>query len=440
MVNMWKKCKYSILLAATLLIGSYGLLFFNSLEQKQTNESVLENVQNKNAQTEVAVQKIASNKNQEYAVNQQASTDLESIADLDYDQNRKDIGLNKDYVQKELSNQAGKFGFDYLENNQKVLYVEIYSILTNRATEVLISTIQQDDIEIVFQCVLNDHPEIFYVSGYTFTKYTHGDSIRRITFSGTYTLEQEEINQRKQEIEKYITNCLSGVELNDSEYDKVKYVYEYLIQHTEYELQSIDNQNICSVFLNGKSVCQGYAKATQLLLDRLGIHSTLVIGTVENGEGHAWNLVQVDGAYYYVDTTWGDAYYVLGESEYDYPTEKMPSINYDYLLVTTEQLEQTHTIENIVPMPRCISTEANYYAREGAYFDTLDRERIGVLFEKAYTEGKEFVTLKCANASVYAEVEEALLNQQEVFNYLKSKDGVIAYTNSPKQLSISFWL
>lgn len=372
--------------------------------------------------------------------NKELEVSQDSFTELDYDKARQKIGLNGSYIEAELKRQEDNYCLEYLDKHQKQLYIEIYSILVHQAKDIQVSSVDVNELETAFQCVLNDHPEIFYVSGYTYTKYTYGEEVKRITFTGTYTMKPEIVEKRQNQMEEYITECLSGISPDAEDYEKVKYVYEYLIYHTDYNLDSEENQNICSVFLNKESVCQGYAKATQLLLNRLGVMATMVIGTVESGEGHAWNLVKVNGAYYYVDTTWGDAFYVLGESEYDYPEEKMPNINYDYLLVTTQQLCETHSIDNVVPMPRCVVTEANYYVREGAYFTALDRDGIGTLFEKAYAQGEELVTMKFSSLEVYREVERALLDEQEVFEYLKSGDGMVAYTNSEKQLSISFWI
>lgn len=372
--------------------------------------------------------------------NKELEVSQDSFTELDYDKARQKIGLNGSYIEAELKRQEDNYCLEYLDRHQKQLYIEIYSILVHQAKDIQVSSVDVNELETAFQCVLNDHPEIFYVSGYTYTKYTYGEEVKRITFTGTYTMKPEIVEKRQNQMEGYITECLSGISPDAEDYEKVKYVYEYLIYHTDYNLDSEENQNICSVFLNKESVCQGYAKATQLLLNRLGVMATMVIGTVESGEGHAWNLVKVNGAYYYVDTTWGDAFYVLGESEYDYPEEKMPNINYDYLLVTTQQLCETHSIDNVVPMPRCVATEANYYVREGAYFTALDRDGIGALFEKAYAQGEELVTMKFSCLEVYREVERALLDEQEVFEYLKSGDGMVAYTNSEKQLSISFWI
>ena len=291
----------------------------------------------------------------------------------------------------------------------------------------------------MFQCVLNDHPEIFYVEGYSYTEYTLGSILKKITFTGSYRFSPEEVEEKQRQIDGYVNQCLAGMPEDADEYEKVKYVYEYLIHHTDYDASAKDSQNICSVFLERKSVCQGYAKATQYLLNRAGVFATLVLGRVVGGEGHAWNLVRIDGEYYYVDTTWGDAsYQAVGGS--DYPVEKIPTINYDYLCVTTEQMELTHTQENVVEMPECSSLDANFYVREGVYFTDFDEEKIEKIFTDSYDRGDTYVTLKCEGPDTYRKMQETLIGEQEVFRYLNCPDKAVSYVENEKQYSLSFWL
>ena len=241
------------------------------------------------------------------------------------------------------------YAFGKLSEEEQEVYLEIFEALTSFQENVRLSSCDKDLIADVFQCVLNDHPEIFYVEGYSYTEYTLGDILKKITFTGSYCFSQEEVAKKQEQIDDYVNQCLAGMRSDADEYEKVKYVYEYLIHHTDYDASAKDSQNICSVFLERRSVCQGYAKATQYLLNRAGVFATLVLGQVVGGEGHAWNLVRIDGEYYYVDTTWGDAsYQAVGGG--DYPIEKIPTINYDYLAVTTEQMEQTHTLDTPTTM------------------------------------------------------------------------------------------
>mgnify|MGYP001070805401 CR=1 FL=1 len=336
--------------------------------------------------------------------------------------------------------QSDVYAFHRLTQEEQTVYIEILWSLLTFQENVTLSTMDQEVISKVFQCVLNDHPEIFYVNGYTYTKYTLGDMLKKITFTGTWQTEREEIEKKQEGIEAYVSQCLAGMPAGADEYETVKYIYEYLIDHTEYDDSAEDNQNICSVFLDGRSVCQGYAKATQYLLQRAGIHATLVLGSVSSGEGHAWNLIRIDGAWYYVDTTWGDASYQAVGGADSWPEEKIPRINYDYLCVTTEQLCKTHAIDNVVELPQCTSMEANYYVREGLYFTTLDEEQLERIFQEGYEKGNAYITLKCASEELYRQMQERLIDRQEIFHYLDCPDGVVSYTDDARQYSMSFWL
>lgn len=105
------------------------------------------------------------------------------------------------------------------------------------------------------------------------------------------------------QIDETVSQILAGIDAQAPDYDKAKYVFDYLASNVAYSTGAPDNQNIISVFVNGETVCQGYAAATQYLLEKLDIPCAVVAGTAD-GQSHAWNLVKLDGEYYYIDTTW----------------------------------------------------------------------------------------------------------------------------------------
>lgn len=306
----------------------------------------------------------------------------------------------------------------------------------------------EEDIDRIFQCVLSDHPELFYVEGYSYTKYTRGDEITAVMFSGTYGVDRETAEDRREEIEAAAAEILSGIEGETDQYRKVKYVYDTIISRTDYDLDAPDNQNVYSVFVGSRSVCQGYAKAVQYLLNRLGVECTLVLGTVETEagqglpagqEGHAWNLVRVDGAYYYVDATWGDASYSRQDGS-QLESMDMPEINYDYLNVTTAELFKSHRLGGSVPMPQCIAREANYYSREGALFTSYDKDQMQELFDRARAEGRDDITVKCTDWECYEEVLEELVEKHGIFRFLGETEGSVAYARNDDQMSVTFWV
>lgn len=364
-------------------------------------------------------------------------------ADVEFTEEKTVNAMNYDelieYSSADIANaasiQKGRYAYETLSPEDRYVYNQMYIAVNDMSKGSKIDNFNPDEINRIFQCVMMDHPEFFWVDGYTYTSFAKGDEVDAVGFAGRYTMDDAERDTRQIAIDEYVSLCMSGMPSGD-DYSKIKYIYEYIIANTEYDETAPDNQNICSVFIGGRSVCQGYAKATQYLLWEAGIKSVLVGGTVKEGELHSWNLVLSDGDYYYVDTTWGDASYKMEGDE----NVRTPSINYDYLCVPDSDICKTHVISSVVTLPVCNSLVDNYYVREGAYFTGVNTEQLAYLFSKAKNSGKEFVTVKCSDENVYKDMREYLLEKQKIFELLPQESGKISYWEENISNSISFWL
>ena len=354
----------------------------------------------------------------------------------DTDEQRAAIGLDDRGIVQLKNSQAPYYCYSVMDASLHDLYVEVYTILNTESEDIVVSSTDTDDLNYVFQCVLNDHPEIYWVTGYSYVRHEVAGVTQCLTFSGKYTYSLDERMAMQSYIDDYVKRCESGIRNSASDYDKVRYVYDYLIDNTEYDMTAPDNQNIISVFVNGRSICQGYAKAFQYLLNDMGIDCTIVIGVDDNGEGHAWNLVNVDGAYYYCDVTWGDARYIYDGSghENDMPT------NYNYLNITTAELQKTHVIDNVVPLPECYATEANYYVHEGLYLNSYDYYLIKQAFENAYDNREEAVTLKCDSYVSFCTVYEELIDNMAIFDMMSGNTDDVTYTYDEDVYTLTFWI
>ena len=99
------------------------------------------------------------------------------------------------------------------------------------------------------------------------------------------------------------------------------------------------NQSAYSAVVNHETVCAGYARAFQFLLQQYGIPCYLCVGYA--GEPHAWNIVCLDGKYYNVDVTWDD-------------TEEESGVSYDWYNRSDADYATTHLRQGLsVNLPPC---------------------------------------------------------------------------------------
>lgn len=351
----------------------------------------------------------------------------------------EEVSVLSEELEKIKASQTDLFNYSFLTKSQQTVYAELLYLLQNRMNNVSVSSVNAEEINIAYSCVLADHPELFYVEGYTSRVRKENDEISEILISGIYCINEEKSELYQKRIDAEVETFLTGVEDGWTDYEKVKYTYEYLIQNNEYDEMAQYSQNICSIFLNHKSVCTGYAKATQYLLNKLDIPCTFLTGTGTGGIKHAWNMVTINGNNYYLDTTWGDSSYILTGNSMYVPEDMVPSINYDYFCITTNELNKTHTIDNVIPMPLCTATDANYYLNEGLLYESLDTDKLKAMFDKSYENNDMYVTMKASNTGVYNEIYNYLINEKNIFDYVKNGKN-ITYAINETELTITVWL
>ncbi len=131
-----------------------------------------------------------------------------------------------------------------------------------------------------------------------------------------YVVDTADISAVKSATEAKITEARSWVdEEGMSDFEAAQAVHDYLVRTCVYNKSAAGltkptkAHTAYGVLVENSAVCQGYALAYKLLLNRLGIPCVFVVSKNMN---HAWNLVQIGGEWYHVDVTWDDPVYSDG--------------------------------------------------------------------------------------------------------------------------------
>ena len=344
-----------------------------------------------------------------------SSRDIEEAADLFREtvqdtlntQEERDGEDTEEIPEKEISREqsAYYYGYSTLDEESQKVYRQLAAGIESFQEKIPVDPISQEQLEKVMRILMVDHPEYFWTDGtssYTYQELP-GGGIQNMEVQPAYQVTGQEALDLKSQIEAKADQWIQGAPQGDT-YEQIKYVYETLIDQAEYQEDSPQNQNIRSVFLEGKTVCMGYSKAAQYLLNRMGIFCTLVTGTVtgEKPSSHAWNLVKIGEQYYYMDVTWGNPGYLN-------PVENDAYISYSYLCCNWDTLAPTHVPDDTIPLPECEDDSYNYYKNKGRWYDTYDWDQIYQVIQNDLAQGAEMTELRFAGDESYEPATQALV-------------------------------
>lgn len=321
-----------------------------------------------------------------------------------------------------------KYGYNALENDSKRYLYEriaesVYSVTNEpdengryRTSRMKIKNhrLSEFDIREVVNAYISDNPEIFWIENLFGYAYDEEDTI--VEFYSVLSSDECEAYIKK--FNDKINSIMSGINSKMTEYQREKFLHDKLLEGCVYKTgvsSASDGWEYFSSYgalVGGEAVCEGYAKAMQILLTRAGIPCSTIRGDADN-VAHMWNVVELNGEWYHLDPTWND-------------NDSDGNIGYEYFNLTTEAITKDHIIsesidtvidvensESIDPLsrynffvPMCTAKDMNYYYAEGVMIQSfnagVESEIIAKLVEKA-NNSEVYVPFRFGSEMTYGE-------------------------------------
>ncbi len=245
-----------------------------------------------------------------------------------------------------------------------IMYDTVKDALLSAAPTVEITGMPgSDSADLVFAIVeraVHENPDILYYEG---SKYwSHG----RLEF--TYRKDRSTILSHQRAVRAKVDGIIKRViKPGMTDYDKVLAIHDHIIQNARYDMENLmqgtlppESSSAYGALVEGKGVCEAYAKAMKLIMDQLEIPCLYVTGHAD-GEGHAWNMVALEGTYYHIDLTWNDPVMPDGRDV----------LRHDYFNITDREISVSHSWDRSA-YPACTSTRYNYYYQRGLVVQNPD--------------------------------------------------------------------
>ncbi|MDO4743110.1 MAG: dockerin type I domain-containing protein [bacterium] len=330
-------------------------------------------------------------------------------------------GINEYYYNNLLKNGYQKALYNGLlnaldSNNEDVVKPQICFVFNFRNTNI---TQQEqldrflEDLEInnVWNAFVYDQPQLFWISTCEMLLTSDGRDCYVFVLVGAIDEYIDSPDKLLEDYRAFDSNVKAVVDgaPTESDYDKLLYFNNHLINNNEYN-ESVDpNQDVfhlphcaaSAVLSEYSPVCQGYASAFKLFCDLSGIECIEVYGFGKNsqnasGQAHAWNYVNLNGAWYAVDVTWNDSpdinrqlrYFLIGSETIVEP-----------LWTGLEKFGQTHILS-------AINEDGNFYPR----LSTVEYNALGDINYDGHINSADVIHLAryLANWTEYRTLDEEL--------------------------------
>lgn len=175
--------------------------------------------------------------------------------------------------------------------------------------------LSMEEVQAVVSQICLSHPEYFYV-GATYQCQTTGTGANKTVtaIQPTYLYDKATVATMTDTYNAAIDAIVAGAPLDGTDFDKLLYLHDYFVTNYCYDY-TYTIRDAYTFFTQKTGVCQAYMLALIATAEELGISSIPVTSTPMK---HAWNLVELDGAWYHVDITWDDSVSLPTHTSYTY--------------------------------------------------------------------------------------------------------------------------
>lgn len=301
------------------------------------------------------------------------------------------------------------------------LQVQIYDALkdgmSRHRKEIEVQQCTDEALNGIFESVLLDHPEIYYVKGYRLWKRQDSSPM---AVAPVYTYALKEVKLVLESCSKAAEILISRAEGLD-EYAQELFIHDLLLRVTYGDGHKAEAHSLVGPLLHGIGVCEGISKAAKFLFDLLGRKSFVVIGVAKTPKGHkdephAWNCIQTNGCWYHLDITFDNS--LSGRSVK----------RYDYCNLSDYEIEADHKATKRLPV-KCV-TQQNYYQQTGAQIenkrqlvDFITKERSSgvrdIIVKFPFSEEEAYIMIREALAELnYKGAAAVSCNKQQMVFHL----------------------
>ncbi len=224
---------------------------------------------------------------------------------------------------------------------------------------------------------------------------------------------------------KTIANTITNDSMTD--FEKELAIFDYIGTNYAYADDLLEMHDVSYMLESKKGTCDAYATLFKYLAKYSGLEVKLVYGSLKNNSNaHVWNLIHLDGEWYYVDTTPSKNHSELHEF-----SDGTKYVTYGNLNMSSMNISDLGYLMNPKAYPTLTAMDYNYYIKNDLIFNSrvelehFVKNRMGLLHGIVrlkmpyinalnYREEKDYLSQLLTNYNIAVKEIQVLIKERKM--------------------------